>query len=231
MAESKKVSRENRQAVRKKKIDSERHDLFVASYVKHKYPIMYKQATNFYNQLREKNPQKKDLRKLDIFCIWANNQGETEKMFDLKVQLMGNKDINCIKAQSKTQGNELVGEISSQGNDPVIQIPEPSSSSEDLITDEQFDHILNGLRSDVNLNQPAGEISGQGNDPVIQIPEPSLSLADMITDEQVDHILNELRGDVDLNRIMETIEEQVLYDEYEMDIDISDDDRLQDELL
>ena len=231
MSENKKVTRENRQLVRKKKIDSERHDLFVASYVKHKYPIMYKQATDFYNQLREKNPQKKDLRKLDLFRIWANHQGEIQKMFDLKVQLMSNKDIDGIKAQSKTQGNELVGEISSQGNDPVKQIPELSSSSEDLITDEQFNHILNGLRGDVNLNQPAGEISGQDNDPVIQIPEPSLSSEDLITDEQINHVINELRGDADLNCIMETIEEQVLYPEYEMDIDISDDDRLQDELL
>ena len=203
MEKSSKLTRPKRQETRRKKIVTDRLDLFIASYVQNKHPAIYTEAEQFYNVLRQRNPNKLDLRKTDAFRVWSVEQKKKEEntnilhgrfnMFELKVPLINIDDIQT-KTKPLAEGEPVV-ETLAEGDIEAAAVETPGE----------------GETMNENTMQPS-----------IEAP---------ISDELFNEIVKSLREDPDLSNMMSSIEEEILYEEYEMDINISDDERLEKELL
>ena len=228
-----KPKRPQRQETRRKKISSDRVDLFVASYVQNKYPTIYNEAVQFNDELRLKNPEKLDLRKSITFRAWIKDQkygtnmlhGQFEN-FQLKVQLMSTHDVQK-NAKLLSEGNsevEVVVETLAEG-DVVCENPAEADVTESTVETQP--------EGDVVCESPAAiesvlEVATRETTDISTV-EPSLETA--LSDELFEQILEGLRDDPNLSRIMSSIEDEMLYEEYEMDIQVSDDERLENELL
>ena len=201
MEKSSGLKRPKRQETRRKKIVTDRIDLFVASYVQNKYPAIYTEAEQFNNTLRQRNPNKLDLRKTDAFRVWAAEQKESTNIihgrfnrFELKVPLINIEDIQT-KAKPLAEGEPGVVETLDEGDIEAAAVETPGE----------------GETMNENTIQPS-----------IEAP---------ISDELFNEILKGLREDPDLSNIISSLEEEMTYNEYEMDIHISDDERLENQLL
>ena len=226
MGKTCKPKRPQRQETRRKKISVDRVDLFVASYVKNKYPTIYKEAVQFNDELRLKNPEKLDLRKTIAYRAWINDQKQNTNIlhghfdkFQLKVQLMNSNDVQK-KAKPLSEGESVV-ETLAEG-DVVCESPSEGESVVETLA-----------QGDVVCESPA---EGESTVEVamretldISTIEPSLEAP--VSDELFDQILEGLREDPDLSNIMASLEEEILYEEYGMDVHVSDDERLEHEFL
>ena len=188
---------ETRRQLRREKTKSERVDIFVSNYVKHKYPMIHAEAVQFHDTLRQKNPWKLDVKKTHEYRKWISQQVEqvnTQQLherfnnFQLKVRLMDSNNI-----QEKTKN-------------PTVEI------------------LAEGDAKNSTIETAMCETLGEGT------IEPSLE--GFIPSELFEQIINELRQDPDLDNIITSVEEQIHYEEFDigMNIDISDDDRLEKEL-
>ena len=228
-----KPKRPQRQETRRKKVSSDRVDLFAASYVQNKYPAIYKEAVQFYDELRLKNPEKLDLRKSIAYRAWIMDQKQNTDVlrgcfdkFQLKVHLMSSDDVSK-KAKPLSEADsevEAVVETLAEG-DVVRESPAESDVTETTVeTLPEGDVVCESLPALESIVEVA--ISETLD---ISTIEPSLE--GPLSDELFEEILQGLREDPDLSNIMSSLEEEMLYEEYEMDVHVSDDERLESEFL
>ena len=219
-----KPNRPKRQETRRKKLSTDRVDLFVASYVQNKYPKIYNEAVQFNDELRVKNPQKLDLRKSINFRAWIKDQKHGTNIlhgqfdnFKLKVQLMSSHDVQ--------KNSKLPSEGDSEVEAVVCENPPEADVTESTVETQP--------EGDVVCESPAAiesiiEVATRETMDISTV-EPSLEM--LLSDELFNQIIEDLREDPNLSRIMSSIEDEMLYEEYEMDIQLSDDERLENELL
>ena len=202
---------ETRRQLRREKTKSERVDIFVSNYVKHKYPMIHAEAVRFHDTLRQKNPWKLDVKKTCEYRKWISQQVEQVNTqqphgrfnnFQLKVRLM---DSNNIQEKAKNPAVETLADGDAKNSSVEI--------------------LAEGDAKNSTIETAMRETLAEGT------IEPSLE--GFIPSELFEQIINELRQDLDLDNIITSIEEQIHYEELDigMNMDISDDDRLEKELL
>ena len=223
-----KIQRPKRQETRRKKISTDRVDLFVSNYVQNKYPDIYKEASQFYDELRLKNPEKLDLRKSISYRSWLSDQkhniihGNFNK-FKLNVQLMNTDDVRKNKTKPLVEGiNEVeaVGETLTEG-DGVCENPTEASVSVEIL-DEGESNL------EVAMHESTLEVAMHET---LNLNTTESALEPPLSDELFEQILENLREDPDLFHIIKTVEEEILYQEFGLDVDVSDDERLEYELM
>ena len=225
--------RPKRQETRRKKISVDRVDLFVASYVQNKYPTIFTEAVQFNNTLRLRNPKKLDLRKTNAYRVWITEQKENTNIlhghfdkFQLKVRLMNSDDIQ-IKAKPLSEGDTVESVVETLAEGDVIESAVETVMCETPGEGDTVESVVETLaEGDVIESTVEAAMRETLDQSTI---EPSLEAP--ISDELFDQILKGLREDPDLANIMSSIEEEMLYDEFGMDICVSDDERLENELL
>ena len=241
---------ETRRQLRREKVKLERVDRFVSNYVKHKYPMIHAEAVQFNDMLRQKNPWKLDLKKTHEYRKWISQQAEqvnTPQLpgrfnnFQLKVRLM---DSNNIQEKAKNSSVETLAEGDAK-NSSVETLAEgdAKNSSVEILAegDAKTSSVETLAEGDAKNSSVEILAEGDAKNSTIEMAmcetlgegtiEPSLE--GFIPSELFEQIVNELRQDLDLDNIMTSIEEQIHYEEFDigMDIDISNDDRLEMELL
>ena len=211
--------RPKRQVTRRKKISADRVDLFVASYVQNKYTIIYKEAVQFYNTLRQKNPEKLDLRKSMSYRAWINDQKQNTihgqfNNFQLKVHLMNNNDLQA-KAKPQSEGVESgVETLETLAEGDVIQ---PDVEVESVV--ETFETLAEGeVESIIETFETLaeGEVESIIETVVRETLDESIlepTLEAPISNDLYNEILEGLREDADLANIMADIEKDMLYDD------------------
>ena len=206
--------RPKRQVARKKKITADRVDLFVANYVRNKYPIIYKEGVLFHDKLRRGDPEKLDLRKSMSYRAWIKDQNIIHGQFNnfqLKVQLMNGDNLQAkpqsevfetietietlaegdVEVESPVETIETLGE-----GEPDVEVESPVETIETLAVGEAESTVETAVRETFGEN-------------ILQS-----TLETPIPDNLYDEILKELREDEDITRIMRDIEDDMLFDEY-----------------
>ena len=152
---------EQAKQARREKAQTERFEISISDYVKHKYPNIYAEAASFFKMLREKNPGKLDLKKTKEYRDWlkhgkknpeqsVNTQkvgGYTDNM-QLKIALM---DTDTFKTNELTPTVETIAE-----GDTNIE-----PSFEELLSPDVVDEIIKELRQDPDLKDIITELEDQ----------------------------------------------------------------------
>ena len=225
--------RPKRQVARKKKITADRVDLFVANYVRNKYPIIYKEGVLFHDKLRRGDPEKLDLRKSMSYRAWIKDQNIIHGQFNnfqLKVQLMNGDNLQAkpqsevfetietietlaegdVEVESAIETTETLGE-----GEPDVEVESPVETIETLGEGEPDVEVESPVETIETL--AVGEAESTVETAVRETFGENIlqsTLETPIPDNLYDEILKELREDEDITRIMRDIEDDMLFDEY-----------------
>ena len=197
-----------RNQIRKEKVQAERVQLFVADYVKHKFKNIYTEAVQYHGMLREKNPRKIDLKRTEEYRKWVEEQKEITK-FNQRMKQLNDKLVNTKQVGHGEYPDNLQLKISLLDGDSIQKKPK-NPTAKTLTEGEAIVETMDEGTIDI---------------------EPSFE--EIIAPELLDEIINDLRQDPDLQNIITDLEDQLAFEELDigMNIELSDDERLEKELL
>ena len=228
-----------REQERKRKKQARQERLMIG-YIGIKYPLVYKEAKEYYNKLNNIYPNKHDLLKTPRF-----RELQPSKIRDnmsLKIQLT-NLEANKAKSREAIEQRPRNQEtLTRQDSNATSLITETQTDLEDSNATSLIPEIPVDLE-DSNATSLIPEIPAdlEDSNPTSLIPEIPADLEDInptslipeLSADQMQAIINDLRADPELRKIMneceEGMDEEVNID---MDIDITISDKLwEDELL
>ena len=244
MSESEKVLRRKQQ--RRENRSRVRQDQFIADYIYHKYFDIYSEAAQFYNGLNQKYPTKYDLRKTAEYRMWKiQTTGQT---ISRKLSKPVHSNIQSpIRIHPQTQMTIIYDEDQppspEQSEDPA---PSPEQSEDPASSPEQSEDpapspktpYVDNMQLKIPLLKPPAKHPSVTTKTLQIITEEVMeegvpfepSLCEEIDPEVLDKIINELRTEQDLQNIFTNIEQQIEFEQLGMNIDMSEDNRLEKEL-
>ena len=224
-----------------------------------KYRAIYREAAQYYNKLNAEYPTKRDLRKCHEFKKWKRDtnglivQAESEDRSvqirntrrNTKYHVFRHSNIPLEQAespdQSKQQPESPDIDLSEQ-HQLELTVPESPDGSESP-TNPEAEKIMQlripllkpsvvtetlFIQTEETIQENLLEVAAEG---VIQeTPTFHPSLTEEIPQHIIDKIITELREDPELKNIMTDIEQDLEFEQVGMELDISDDDRLENEL-
>ena len=192
-----------RRVIRREKAQADRLGLFVADYVKHKYKSIYDEAIQYYAMLRHQNPNKIDLKRTEEYRLWAKHQVQ---------QNPGKKDHDEHPQQKDND------EYPQQKDND--EHPQQKDNDEPCFNDNlQLQIPLLNLVS--TQEKPPATVETQTLETLTEeiLGEDTVpSLEEELPDKLIKEIIDELKQYPELQNIFTDVEE------FDMDIDISDDD-------
>ena len=132
-----------------------RHDRLVSAYLKKKYPKEYKEASQYYDQLNDKYPHKRDLTKTDEFLFLSTgytsfyqkyraqqecqkktgDDNQTNDTMALKIPLMEKSDVEIAVISQKIDDSLLIPEdIYKNLLESITKDPEMNAILNDITT-------------------------------------------------------------------------------------------------
>ena len=154
---------EQAKQIRREKAQTDRYELFISDYVKHKYPNIYAEADRFFKLLREKNPGKLNLTKTQEYRAWlkqdkknpektVNTQKAVDNM-ELKIPLM---DMGTFKTNELTPTAEIIAEGDFNSEPPIEELLSPDLVDEimkELKEDPVMKAIITDLEDQINFEE------------------------------------------------------------------------------
>ena len=160
-------------------------DRTVSDYVRHKYPSVYAEAEEYYNELNDKYPTKKDLIKTVEHAAWKKKAREqrtaTNKRMELKIRLLQNKKKTTETIESTS--NEETGFDES--------IP-PVTANEETGLDDSMPPVAANEETGLDESIPPVGI-------LTELDEITPYLNEEIPHHMVQEIIEELRADRELH--------------------------------
>ena len=218
-----------------------RQDSLSMEYIRLKYNSIYTEAIGYYNTLNKKYPEKFDLRKTEeVKALKPTIEKPTEQVprpqapdfpnpptpirlrfgerfiykdtFQLKIPLM------CPFTPEKTVTTETVTPEKTVTTETVT--PEKTVTTETVTTE---------VIQEGTVYVPPEILPTLVDD---EIPEDTIypSLFDELDPRLVQQIIDELQGDPDFKNIMTNIEQEINYEDMDIDMDVLDDYTLEKEL-
>ena len=159
-------------------------DKTISDYVHHKYPNIYAEAKEYYDELNAMYPSKKDLIKTVEHAAWKKIQGQrasSNKQLELKIQLMRSK-----KTTIESSNTIITKKIPSR--------KEKNPTVDPTVVNENTPPVNEISSTELDENTPlVNEISST------ELDEIAPSLNAEIPPQLVQEIIDELRGDKDLH--------------------------------
>ena len=245
----------NRRRERQSKV---RQALLINEYVCTKYQAIYREAAQYYNKLNTEYPTKRDLRKCHEFRKWKRDtndlivQAESKDLpaqirntrRNTKYHVFRHSNIPLEQAESPDQSKQ-------QPESPAIDLSEQhqleltveSPVRTESAANPEAEKIMQlripllkplvvtetlSIQTQETIQENPLEVAAEG----ISQETPTFypSLTEEIPQDIIDKIITELREDPELKNIMTDIEQDLEVEQVGMELDISDDDRLEDEL-
>ena len=201
-----------RAALRKARIEAARLDSFVADYIKHKNINIYNEAKHLYDMLRNRYPNKLNLKITKEYQCWKDNT-----------------EINLTPTQQETLQTQTVP--------PPPALEQTSTSDEQphavLLDQPEFNDTLQlriPLMDVTNIEKEPTETLEIIAEEVLSEGTIQPSLEEVISDGLELHELHELQADPEINNIFSTLQEQIEFDQLGMDMEIDDENLLEKEL-
>ena len=222
---------------RREKISEARQALLINEYVYTKYSNIYQEAALYYNELNNMYPTRPDLRKCDEFRAWkmaANGAPIRIRKYNkvcytnIPVEIQPD-EIPVQPVEMPVQPVEMPVQPVEIPVQPAERIPKKVMELKIPLLDPAVITETLSIQTEEIIQENTLEVAAEG---IIQEETPTLhpSLTEEIPQEIVDKIMNELREDPELKTIMSDIEEELELEQIGMELDISDDDRLEIEL-
>ena len=200
-----------RREKRHARTDEIRKARFITDYLRAKYNHIYNEATQFYNNVIERNPGKKDPRKTIDFLRTTTEYTSYNQYYSRPKQL-SSQQKNTDTTPRQTSNTDTTPRQTSNTVEAVLNIPliparEIQSSSDEGISDNEDIQHSDGTNDDTSNSVQETQ---QQQPPVIVDQEL------VISDSVYQDILQTLRQDPDLNMIfndMDILEnEEIRYD-------------------
>ena len=216
--------------------------MLINDYLKHTKPKIYEEAAIFYNDLNERYPTKKDLRKTDEFkaiklgftCVEKNGKRSYSKQVFQSIAI-DEPTILTIDAQEPVHSEEAThpeGESETAKTEKIMQLRIPLMKT--AVFTQTISHVI-----EETIEQNSPQATGNEENPLQTAYNEVLTdstqlhptLSEEIPDEIIKKILDELQQDPELHNIMDECEQQIEIEQLDMDVDLPDiDDRLEQEL-
>ena len=133
-----------------------RHDRFVAAYTKAKYPEVFAEAKQYYEELNKKYSMKRDLTKTDEFLSQTTTYTSYYQMYRERYETK--------MKMKKTQKDTMELQIPLMDQDQVdIAIMEEKVDSSPIIPEHVYNALLKDLSEDPTTNMIFKEISAEQN--------------------------------------------------------------------
>ena len=170
----------------------QRRALAISDYLVLAAPLQHMEATHFINQLEEKYPHKKDVRKTPEFRQWQRNQ-------------LG---INNDKSSSTATNNQVAKKATPDDTRQIIE------SKKEMVLNIR---LMNATRSQ-EIPQPIPQVSAKPGAEESEIT----SIFDQIPDHVMNQMLKDINDDPYLNSILDEfdIHEEIIDEGNVSDIDI-----------
>ena len=161
---------------------SNKLDKTICEYVKHKYPGVYAEAKERYDELNSMYPSKKDLTKTVEHSAWKKQiqrqRSAKNKEMELKIQLMRSK-----KTTTTTTTTEIIESSSSTCNE-ISTSPNDETSTA------------------VNASPVNDETSTALDELDLELDQITPFINEEIPPKMIEEIMNELKRDKDLNEYL-----------------------------
>ena len=221
---------------RREKTSEARQALLISEYVYNKHFNIYQEAARYYNELNKMYPTRPDLRKCDEFRAFkmaAKGAPIRIRKYDKTCYTNIPVEIQPVEIPVQTveipvQTVEIPVQPVELPVQPVKPIPKKVMELKIPLIDPAV-ITETSIQTEEIIQENTLEVASEG---IIQEETPTLypSLTEEIPQEIVDKIIKELREDPELKTIMTGIEEELEFEQNGMELDISDDDRLEIEL-
>ena len=242
--------RQHKNNLRRQQRDEIRQALLIYEYIKVKQPEAHEEAVKFYNYLNQYYPCKKDLRKTDEFKAIKAGFTSVEKNGTRVYFKQVFHPISIDKPYTFTIDAQQIEPVQpEEATHPESEQAEPEAAKPEkimqlripLIKPDVFTQTINHITEEtIEENPPQPTLNEEipeenplqtAYDEVLAEPtqlHPTLN--EEIPEEIIQKILDELRQDPELHDVLDEIEQQVELEQLDMNVDIPDDDRLEQEL-
>ena len=198
-----------------------REGMFVADFVKTKYPDIYREAAILYNTINQIHPNKPNIRKTVEYRMWKNQIAEANNQPTKPIPRQRSQFIKRIEYPNISTGSTTTGETATENT------PSPTSRKET--------NVLTGVKQLVLeiplMSQPKTQesvletahtqsIVEEGDQQETLIVEEGdqqetldPSLMDVVPADVVERIIADLQQDPCLKNIMDDLEKQFVVDE------------------
>ena len=211
-----------------------RQALFIHDYIFHKYYAIYEEAAQLYNRINEIYPKKPDLRRTEEFKDWKRDvmgQMKTARRENKKKRrpFVFPSHANIPITRRVDPNDSFTAIVPPESSNKVMQLRIPLMrpltteevlEPETLQTTRQTEEVLEPETLQTTRQTVTEEVLEEG----IGGLEPSLH--EEISPEIIQKIMEELQADPEIRTVMTDIEEKF---DLGMEVEISDDDRLEDE--
>ena len=232
------VSRTNAYKVEKRQYykTTTREGMFVADFVKTKYPEIYQEAAILYNRINQNHPNKPNIRKTLEYRMWKNEIAEANNQPTTPIPRQRNQLNKQLLYPSMPIGPITTGNITLQSGSSdetaTENTPGPSSQKEThQLSDRQmvltiplipYPNTPKSIQRPTEILETAytESIVEEGDQQEILDP----SLIDVVPADVVEKIIAELRQDPCLNDIMLDMEKQLTTQEelVGLEVDVPD---------
>ena len=198
-----------------------REGMFVADFVKTKYPGIYGEASILYNTINQIHPNKPNIRKTVEYRTWKNQIAKANNQPTEPIPRQRNQFICRVDYPNMSAGSTTTGETTTE------KTPSPTSPKETIVLTDVKQMVLEiPLMSHAETQQSVLEtphtqltveedhqqetlIVEEGD----QLGTLDPSLTDAIPADVVERIIADLRQDPCLKNIMDDLENQLVVDE------------------
>ena len=174
---------------------SSKLDKTICEYVKHKYPGVYAEAKERYDELNSMYPSKKDLTKTVEHSAWKKQiqrqRSAKNKEMELKIQLMRSK-----KTTTTTTTTEIIESSSSTCNEIS------TSPNDDTSTAVNASPVNDETSTAVNASPVNDETSTALDELDLELDQITPFINEEIPPKMIEEIMNELKRDKDLNEYL-----------------------------
>ena len=195
-----------------------RQERAIVGYMEIKYPNIYKEAVGFFNQLREKYPNKLDLRKTNEYDLLRMPAKRIRK--HTTTEVVYQKTKKTVEVEDNMQlrirlfSPEQVAETPNE--EPTTETPNEEPTTETPNGGPTTETPNEGPTTETPNEEPTTETSDEmaNQDPTIQPVETTIGETDTL-----DSTLNSAIPEAVIAQILETLREDPFLDSYFMDID------------
>ena len=219
-----------RKHLRKNRQNEKRQNSLITDYIRHKYHDVYAEALRFYTGLNDRYPNKTDLRKVDEYKLWKSG---VVPMLEQEPQ-----PSRPVIPQNQEQESQPSRPVTPQPSSPDSSEPEESQSHDINAYEDNLElripiHRYRTVKPVNSINtqtisivteeviQESAQESAQEESITVQIPQVETlepTLVEELSPDFVEEIINLLRKDPDLNNMFNNINEQLNFEETDIDM-------------
>ena len=196
-----------------------RENRVISSYIEFKHPDVFKEAKEFYAELNERYPNKKDLRKTNEF-EWMRTGFPTKRFYPRKRAYEKKKDNSktgeivdnmklIITLMDRAEKTVETTETTAKTNQKVIENVVDMSADKEIEVSIEPAEVIDSF-TDISI-EPAEAIDSFTDIP-IESAEVIIETFPAIPDNAIEAIIKELREDPDLDQIFNEFDADVDFD-------------------